>query len=109
MGHECQCAACREPGASITREKHAQLNTFLSGLDGERQMQFLGLESINPAHGSDEELAQITGISAAAIAKSRWQIQYRWLADMRSAHWRQFVYRENNHENAKGRSHEKGT
>jgi hypothetical protein len=73
--HQCGCAKCKEPGQIITKELHAQLNLFLSSLDENQRQHFLGMESMNPSYGGDQELEKITGTKATIIAKARWAIQ----------------------------------
>jgi hypothetical protein len=78
--HTCKCARCRMPEADGTRDLHVQLNQFLSSLDDNMRLQFLGLESMTAGYGGDQELEVITGVKATAIAKARWGIQQKRLA-----------------------------
>ena len=40
--HQCSCNECKKSGPNGTRELHAELNAFLSTLDEEKRLQFLG-------------------------------------------------------------------
>jgi hypothetical protein len=51
------------------------MNEFLSTLSDPMRKEYLGRESMNSAHGSDEGLAMITGVPAPTIAKLRRQQQ----------------------------------
>ena len=73
--HRCECARCSREGEEATRELHAHLNLFLSTLDWEKRLMFLGLESMNSGYGGDVELERITGVKAGTIAKTRWTLQ----------------------------------
>jgi hypothetical protein len=79
--HKCGCGRCREGGANSTRELHAELNAFLSSLDEEKRVQFLGLESMNATYGGDQQLELITGVKATVIAKMRWGMHQKRLAN----------------------------
>ena len=74
--HQCGCPKCTQGNDSVTAELHAQLNLFLSTLDENKRLQFLGMESMNPGYGGDQQLEVITGVKATVIAKMRWSIEY---------------------------------
>ena len=73
--HQCECAKCNDPEPNPTKDLHFELNCFLSTLDEKQRLLFLGMESMNPGYGGDQQLELITGVKATMIAKMRWGYQ----------------------------------
>jgi hypothetical protein len=90
--HECGCGTCRRGGFNSTRELHAQLNAFLSTLDEDKRLEFLGLESMTASYGGDQALELITGVKATVIAKARWGMQQSRMADQVLGRTTSFYY-----------------
>src|SRR5262245_45332549 len=71
MIHECQCGPCRRGEAHVERERHYQMNLFLSRLDEDQPRWYLALESQRMGWGADQLLMQITGVDEKTIRRGR--------------------------------------
>ena len=69
--HECQCGPCRRGKAHVERERHYQMNLFLSRLDEDQRRWYLALESQRMGWGADQLLMQITGVDEKTIRRGR--------------------------------------
>jgi hypothetical protein len=69
--HQCKCDECKKPGASATKDLHAQMNLFLLTLtEGQRRL-FLGLESKLRAGDYSHHLSVITGVNEETIMQGQ--------------------------------------
>src|SRR5215472_16332566 len=71
MIHDCQCGPCRRGEAHVERERHYQMNLFLSRLDEDQRRWYLALESQRMGWGADQLLMQITGVDENTIRRGR--------------------------------------
>jgi hypothetical protein len=71
MIHECQCGACRRGDAHLERERHYQMNLFISRLDEDQRRWYLALESQRMGWGADRLLMEITGVDEKTIRRGR--------------------------------------
>src|SRR5215210_3315630 len=69
--HACQCGPCRHGEAHTERERHRQMNVFLSRLDEGQRRWYLALESQRLGHGADRLLYEITGVDEKTIRRGR--------------------------------------
>src|SRR5215471_17846157 len=69
--HACECARCRRGEAHPERERHYQMNLFLSRLDEDQRRWYLALESQRMGWGADQLLMQITGVDEKTIRRGR--------------------------------------
>ena len=68
--HECQCGPCRRGEAHVERERHYQMNVFLSRLD-EHQRRW----------GADRLLMEITGVDVKTIGRGREELAASLVTD----------------------------
>ena len=71
---ECQCGPCRRGEAQVERERHYQMNLFLSRLDEDQRRWYLALESQRLGWGADRLLMQITGVDEKTIRRGRQEL-----------------------------------
>ena len=71
MIHGCQCGLCRRGEAPVERERHYQMNLFLSRLDEDQRRWYLALESQHMGWGADRLLMEITGVDEKTIRRGR--------------------------------------
>ena len=71
MIHECQCGQCRRGDAHIQRERHCQMNLFLSRLDEDQRRWYVAIESQRMGWGADRLLMEITGVDEKTIRRGR--------------------------------------
>ena len=57
--------------AALERERHYQMNVFLSRLDEDQRRWYLALESQRMGWGADQLLMQITGVDEKTIRRGR--------------------------------------
>lgn len=69
--YACQCDRCQGPGDHPDRERHRQMNLFLSRLDEQQRRWYVALESKRIGYGSDRYLSRITGMSVQVIRRGR--------------------------------------
>jgi hypothetical protein len=68
---ECQCAACQQEAPHPDRERHRQVNVFLSRLDEAQRRWYVALEAERLGPGGERLVAQITGLDAKTIRRGR--------------------------------------
>src|SRR5215210_6001026 len=68
---ECQCAACQQAAPHPDRERHRQMNVFLSRLDEAQRRWYVALEAERLGPGSERLMAQITGLDEKTIRRGR--------------------------------------
>ena len=78
--HRCGCAHCQGPGDHPDKERHQQMNVFLSRLDEQQRRWYVALEAKKMGHGGAERLSQITGLHVETIRRGRRELD-RQLAD----------------------------
>src|SRR5437870_13170969 len=69
--HARQCGSCSRGEAHSERERHYQMNLFLSRLDEGQRRWYLALESQRIGWGADRLLMEITGVDAKTIRRGR--------------------------------------
>src|SRR5579859_5606322 len=69
--HACRCGPCSRGEAHPERERHYQMNLFLSRLDEGQRRWYLALESQRMGWGADQLLMQITGVDEKTIRRGR--------------------------------------
>ena len=67
----CQCAACQLSAPHSDRERHQQINVFLSRLDEAQRRWYVAIEAERVGPGGDRLLAQITGVDEKTIRRGR--------------------------------------
>src|SRR5260370_8348694 len=67
--HACQCGPCSRGEAHPERERHYQMNLFLSRLDEGQRRWYLALESQRMGWGADRLLMEITGVDEKTIRR----------------------------------------
>jgi hypothetical protein len=67
--HECECDLCRRPEPHPDRERHRQMNLFLSRLDEQQRRWYVALEAERIGHGGERLLSQITGLDGKTIRR----------------------------------------
>ena len=72
--HVCECAACSRGEAHPERERHYQMNVFLSRLDEDQRRWYLALESQRMGWGADRLLYEITGVDEKTIRRGRGEL-----------------------------------
>src|SRR5437588_12043642 len=69
--HACRCAPCSRGEAHPERERHYQMNLFLSRLDEGQRRWYLALESQRRGWGAERLLMEITGGDEETIRPGR--------------------------------------
>src|SRR6266700_3289294 len=69
--HACECGPCSRGEAHPDRERHYQMNLFLSRLDEDQRRWYLALESQRMGWGADRLLMEITGVDEKTIRRGR--------------------------------------
>src|SRR5204863_5677567 len=69
--HACRCGPCGRGEAHPERERHYQMNLFLSRLDEGQRRWYLALESQRMGWGADRLLMEITGVDEKTIRRGR--------------------------------------
>src|SRR6266702_8555576 len=69
--HACQCGPCSRGEAHPERERHYQMNLFLSRLDEGQRRWYLALESQRMGWGADRLLMEITGVDEKTMRRGR--------------------------------------
>ena len=67
----CQCPSCEQDAPHPDRERHRQMNIFLSRLDEAQRRWYVALEAERLGPGADRLLAQITGLDEKTIRRGR--------------------------------------
>jgi len=70
----CQCPLCQQAADHPDRERHRQINLFLSRLDESQRRWFVALEANRIGHGGDRLLSQITGLDEKTIRRGRQEL-----------------------------------
>jgi hypothetical protein len=68
---DCQCPHCRQAAPHPDRERHRQMNLFLSRLDEAQRRWYVALEADRLGPGGDRRLAEITGLDEQTIRRGR--------------------------------------
>ena len=67
----CQCPGCQQEAPHPDRERHRQMNVFLSRLDEAQRRWYVALEAARLGPGGERLLAQITGLDEKTIRRGR--------------------------------------
>ncbi len=67
----CQCPLCQQSADHPDRERHRQMNLFLSRLNEQQRRWYVALESSRIGHGGDRLMSQITGMDEKTIRRGR--------------------------------------
>jgi hypothetical protein len=67
----CQCPVCQQDVPHPDRERHRQMNLFLSRLDEAQRRWYVALEADRLGPGGEHLLAQITGLDEKTIRRGR--------------------------------------
>ena len=73
--HQCECAICQAGSDPALRQRHAQMNLFLSRLSESQRRWYVGLLSQEPDSPSDRELALISGLDKNTIQRGRRELE----------------------------------
>jgi hypothetical protein len=83
----CQCPGCQQEAPSAERERHRQMNLFLSRLDEAQRRWYVALEADRLGPGGERLLAQITGLDEKTIRRGRTELA-QGFADLPADHVR---------------------
>ena len=67
----CQCPTCQRATDHPDKERHRQMNLFVSLLDERQRRWYAALESTRIGHGGDRLVALITGLDEKTIRRGR--------------------------------------
>jgi hypothetical protein len=67
----CQCTACQQDTPHPDRERHRQMNVFLSRLDEAQRRWYVALEAERLGPRGERLVAQITGLDEKTIRRGR--------------------------------------
>src|SRR6266581_1944879 len=70
----CQCPTCQQAGDHPDKQRHRQINTFVSCLDEQQRRWYAAIESERIGYGGDRLLAQITGLDEKTIRRGRQEL-----------------------------------
>ncbi len=70
----CQCPVCQQDMPHPDRERHRQMNLFLSRLDEAQRRWYVALEADRLGPGGERLLAQITGLDEKTIRRGRTEL-----------------------------------
>lgn len=70
----CQCPQCQQGVDHPDRERHRQVNLFISRLDEQQRRWYVALESNRIGEGGDSLLCQITGLDEKTIRRGRQEL-----------------------------------
>src|SRR2546430_17112659 len=70
----CQCPSCQQDAPHPDRERHRQMNLFLSRLDEAQRRWYVALEAERLGPGGERLLAQITGPDQKTIRRGRTEL-----------------------------------
>jgi len=76
----CQCPVCQQEGPHPDRERHRQMNLFLSRLDEAQRRWYVALEAERLGLGSERQLGQITGLDEKTIRRGRTELAQEFAA-----------------------------
>ena len=80
----CQCPVCQQDVPHPDRERHRQMNLFLSRLDEAQRRWYVALEADRLGRGGERLLAQITGLDEKTIRRGRAELAHAF-ADLPDA------------------------
>jgi hypothetical protein len=69
--HRCQCPQCQQEADHPDKQRHRQMNLFLSRLDEQQRRWYVALEANRLGHGGIRLLAQITGLDEKTIQRGQ--------------------------------------
>jgi hypothetical protein len=69
--HICQCPHCQQEADHPDKQRHRQMNLFLSRLDEQQRRWYVALEVNRLGHGGVRQLAQITGLDEKTIQRGQ--------------------------------------
>ena len=72
----CQCPVCQQDVPHPDRERHRQMNLFLSRLDEAQRRCYVALEADRLGRGGERLLAQITGLDEKTIRRGRAELAH---------------------------------
>jgi hypothetical protein len=75
LGHQCDCAVCRDGLEHPVMDDHCQLNTLLDRLDEQQRRWVAGREALRLGHGGIRQIAEITGLHHETIRRGRDELQ----------------------------------
>ncbi len=84
MVRVCQCPVCQQDVPHPDRERHRQMNLFLSRLDEAQRRWYVALEADRLGRGGERLLAQITGLDEKTIRRGRAELAHEF-ADLPDA------------------------
>src|SRR6266516_1711176 len=70
----CQCPTCQQAGDHPDKQRHRQINTFLSCLDEQQRRWYAAIESERIGYGGDRLLAQTTGLDEKTLRRGRQEL-----------------------------------
>ena len=70
----CQCPGCQQDAPYPDRERHRQMNVFLSRLDEAQRRWYVALEAERLGPGGERLLAQITGLDEKTIRRGQEEV-----------------------------------
>ena len=70
----CQCLVCQDDAPHPNRERHRQMNLFLSRLDEAQRRWYVAREADRLGPGGEHLLAQITGLAEKTIRRGRTEL-----------------------------------
>ena len=76
MVRVCQCPVCQQDAPHPERERHRQMNLFLSRLDEAQRRWYVALEADRLGPGGERLLAQITGLDEKTIRRGRAELAH---------------------------------
>ena len=80
----CQCPVCQQDVPHPDRERHRQMNLFVSRVDEAQRRWYVALEADRPGRGGERLLAQITGLDEKTIRRGRAELAHEF-ADLPDA------------------------
>lgn len=69
--HRCQCPHCQQEADHPDKQRHRQMNLFLSRLDEQQRRWYVALEANRIGHGGIRQLAEITGLDENTIRRGQ--------------------------------------
>jgi hypothetical protein len=72
--HSCQCGHCQQEMPHPDRQRHREMNLFLSRLDEQQRRWYVAMESNRRGAGGDRILSQMTGMDEKTIQRGRQEL-----------------------------------
>ncbi len=69
--YQCRCPICQQPGNSLVKQQHTQMNLFLSRLNEQQRRWYVALEAKKLGHGGIKYMSQVTGMHSDTIRRGR--------------------------------------